>query len=205
MVIVSAKGADGQDSRVLLVKPGDHKTDLGSAAQINPTAIKTDADETFSVEVRPVYEYELSFWAKIDSNATYDTTWAMFDVRNGNTAIADSGVTFHDATRGEWKQYKATFTVPAGVEKVSIYANFGSKTPDIYVDNIVLTEKGFNPGTVTEFHSAVDGSYTIDFDTAETGLNTVFQLPNIMSVVDGEAYNEKNSKMLKVIEVNHSV
>ncbi|MBQ4154933.1 MAG: hypothetical protein IJE01_07060, partial [Clostridia bacterium] len=152
MGIRSKTSYNGKPTNVLHIFAGDHKTATGSPAQINPYTTynnqygKADTDETFSFDVRGGYAYKLSFRVKVESNPTYDSswTWAALTIYSGGQTITNGkgSINIYTTDRGVWKEYSTVVTIPDGQSRASISANFGSKTPDIYLDDINIEELG---------------------------------------------------------------
>jgi len=143
---------NGKPTNVLHIFAGDHASVTDSPAQINPYTTynnqygKADTDETFSFDVRGGYAYSLSFRVKVESNSTYDPSWswAAVTIYSGGQTITNGkgSINIYTSARGVWKEYSTIVTIPNGQNRASISANFGSKTPDIYVDDILVEELG---------------------------------------------------------------
>lgn len=113
-------------------------------------------------------DYLFTAWYKVDSLATKPQVVAQYTHTNGD--ISYFGMPYPEPTGTGWEQYKAEFSVPTGVENVTVFfylAGNGSVTTDDY---------HITPYTYTGFDDAI---VTITFDDgAEENVTTALPIIN---------------------------
>ena len=86
-----------------------------------------------NIAVTPGAKYNISFDVKAPSKATFRLrVMAAKKTLKNVTATADSK---------QWKQGVGTFTVPQGVDKVTMYIFVANAPQGGFIDNVVLTRQ----------------------------------------------------------------
>ena len=141
--IVEAKAYDGKPSKMLHFIKGQYS----SATTLNyGTTYETDTDSVFTVGVKPQKVYNVSFRVKTDPQTLPQdakSEWVGIYFTFGKQNLISSYQ--HSAKRGEWLYYEYSLSTSATQNLLSFYVNAGESTPDLWIDDIAITETEFEP------------------------------------------------------------
>ncbi|MBQ3088220.1 MAG: hypothetical protein IJC36_01160 [Clostridia bacterium] len=186
MEIVEAEAYDGKKSKMLHFIKGAYS----SATTLNySTTFLSDTDDVFTVGVKPKKVYKLSFRVKTNSQTLPDDAtkgeWIAIYASFGKQNIVSSYQ--HTARRDEWRYCEYNVTTSAEQNLLSFYVNAGEYTPDMWIDDITLTETDYEPflGWGTEPRDEI----LINFDDFYVGYDIA-----CASIVDGPARDGKVTK-----------
>lgn len=141
--IVEAEAYDGKPSKMLHFIKGAY--DSATTLNYNST-YATDTDDVFTIGVKPKKVYNLSFRVKTDAQTLPEgakAEWIGLYFTFGKKYLISSYQ--HSVKRGEWLYYEYAVTTSADQNLLSFYVNAGESTPDIWIDDITITETDYEP------------------------------------------------------------
>ncbi len=200
MEIAETTDKDGKPTKAIRIYEGDYKSQDG-VTFLNWQSVNSGSDEVFSIPVKGGQTYEfsvdinLSAYSKENDQrlllyadyATSTTLMQMIYYSEKNSGVGEG-----------WKTYTYKFTVAEDAKVASFGLNAGLKHPEIWVDNLVLTESEPEP----PFHNGKTDPIKIDFEREfeyTTGIHA-----DRMEVTETIGMDGKKTKALHVFEGDYS-
>lgn len=153
--VITDKAFDETQSKMLHIKQGEYTT----TTVLNSTNTTNGIDKYFSIPVKPDHQYEITLRAKVGSGLVSD--WLSFIAKHGtnSTTIATP---MRIEAKDVWRDYRAVVIMGDDEDVLSFTLNGGKKTPEIWIDDIVITDMGVP--TMFEGHNGPTDEFVVNFD-----------------------------------------
>lgn len=153
--VITDEAFDETQSKMLHIKQGEYKT----TTVLNSTNTTNGIDKYFSIPVKPDHQYEITLRAKVGSGLVSD--WLSFIAKHGTNSTTIATPMYIEA-KDVWRDYRAVVIMGDDEDVLSFTLNGGKKTPEIWIDDIVITDMGVP--TMFEGHNGPTDEFVVNFD-----------------------------------------
>ncbi len=198
MQISETIGKDGQSTTALQIYEGDYASEV---TFLNWQTVNGGTDKVFSIPVKGGQTYEFKVDVKLsDYDKETDARLLLYaDYATSTTLMNMIYYADKDSGVGEgWKTYTFKFTTADDATVASFGLNAGLKHPEIWVDNITLTESEPDP----PFHDGQTDPVIIDFEREYNYLTGIHA--NRMEVGETVGMDGKTTKALHIFEGDYT-
>lgn len=196
MQVAETTGKDGKATTALQIYEGEY-TDSDGVTFINWQTVNGGTDKVFSIPVKGGQTYEFKVDVKMsDYDEETDQRLLLYaDYATSTTLMAMVYYAEESAGVGDgWKTYTWKFTTADDATVASFGLNAGLKHPEIWVDNLTLTETEPDP----PFHDGNTDPVIIDFEREYNYFTGVHA--NRMEVAETTGMDGKTTKALHIFE-----
>ena len=190
--VISVKNENGEDTNVLHVKKGNYS----AATNLDQAKAQTSTHPVYTLPVKSNKVYKLSLKIKIDySDLEFDAKdkWLSYGIY-AEGSLTSFGNVSSKLENNKWYTF-THFVSPssANCKALTFFFNAGKPTPDMWIDDITLTETEHER---FKGHERGADSWTIDFDSYYVGLSSTER----MEIAVGPERDGTASKALHVFK-----
>ena len=190
--VISVKNENGEDTNVLHVKKGNYS----AATNLDQAKAQTSTHPVYTLPIKSNKVYKLSLKIKIDySDLEFDAEdkWLSYGIY-AEGSLTSFGNVSSKLENNKWYTF-THFVSPssANCKALTFFFNAGKPTPDMWIDDITLTETEHER---FKGHERGADSWTIDFDSYYVGLSSTER----MEIAVGPERDGTASKALHVFK-----
>ncbi len=192
--IVTAKNAEGKDSKMLYYKPGVY----GGGLNFNHVKVYTETDPNLTVAIKDDTVYKITYKYKLANKVNETdkaTDWLSFyTFYDGAYSTSKEYNVATAVEKDVWHTYETYYSPIEGQTHVSLGFQVGEISNGIWIDDITIEETDL---TLFKGHKAGEVKYEINFDDYSVPLDNPF-----IKVENGPERDGKVTKAAHIAEVN---